>query len=156
MWFLNVIWDHLSWGMCPRSRVTGNWLHIYRQEKCSWKSRHEILFKIDARHLMSTVFVPKVGFPSLPCTFSCQLQCSLAYHFPPQDQSLLLILGHLRSSTFVLPSLAQRTRAEANSGFSMPPGKGLITDCHFLDPQIKLPGCSRPVGRRPVPLLGLL
>lgn len=99
---------------------------------------------------------PGWGFPSLPCTFACQLQRSLTYHSPTQDQSFLLILGHLRSSTLPLPPVAGRTRAEANPGFCMSPGKGLITDCHLLDPQIKLPGCSWPAGRRPDPLPGVL
>lgn len=157
MRFLNVIWDHLSWDVCPRSRLTGNWLHIYRQEKFSWKSRHDILLKVDTCHLMSTGFVPRVGVPLTRLYLCLSAAAFAALPLPNPRSEPPLTLGHLRSSTLLLPPVAGKTRAEGNPGFCMSPGKGLITDCHLLDPEIKLPGCSRPAGRRqPDPLPGVL
>lgn len=126
--FLNIIWDHLSWSLFLWSRLIGNRLHIYKQEKFSWKSWHDILLKIDTHHLMTTVIFPWVGggFPSLYCTFACQLQYPLTYHYPTQGSSAI--------------------KGRVKFWVHMSTGKGFIINFHFLKPLIKLWAFPWPAG----------
>lgn len=137
--FLNIIWDHLSWGMFLWSRLIGNWLHIYKQEKFSWKSWHDILLKIDTHHLMTTVFFPLGGrFPSLYCTFVCQLQYPLTYHCPTQ-----------RSAPHSVSSVV---KGRVRFWVHLSTGKGFIINHYFLNPLIKLWALPWPAGWLPVSL----
>lgn len=146
MWSLNAIWDHLSCGMFPWSRLIGNWLHINKQEKFSWKSRNDILLKTDTHHLMTPGFVVRVGVPItwLYLCLSAILSIDLLLTHPKIRPSFWFIRGQVHFCSLQ----GFRGRGESNSGFC----KGFIINCHLLNPLIKLRAHSGPAGWRPVSL----
>lgn len=83
--------------MFPWSRLIGNWLHINKQEKFSWKSRNDILLKTVTHHLMTPGFVLRVGVPItwLYLCLSATLSIDLLLTHPKIRPSFWFIHGQV-------------------------------------------------------------